>query len=119
MEISSESGPGTSRRRAWNDPRDLEKKEGWKHSKLEDSVSQDSVGEEYLGKGLEEEGKEEGEGSTEWGDRTEEEGKEMITESGEWAEVVSRRVKGGGARRGQYKNGDGKKNMRVKWKGKN
>lgn len=98
MEISSELRPGTSCRRVWEDPQDLQKGEGCEHSKLEEVVSQDFVKEVYVEEGFKE--KEEEEGAGEEGV-----GEEMISESGEWTEVVSRRVKGGGARRGHYKNG--------------
>ncbi len=99
MDFSPESVSGTSRRRTRSEAGDHENRETYKHSKLENFISQSSAGQNCKREDYEEKEKEEGGASTEWGDSMEEEGKEAIAESGEWTEVVSRRVKGGKGRR--------------------
>ena len=110
MEIAAESASGTGRRRAWREASDPDNGEICKYSKLESSVSQDSVGQDCNEEGSEGKENEEGGISTGWVDSIEEEeeegGEEMIAESGEWSEVVSRRVKGGRGRRECGKNGE-------------
>lgn len=110
MEISLQSVPGIRRRRAWSEASDRENEDICKHSKVENVVSLNSVGQDGKEEGYDDKGKEVGGLSSEWGDSIEEEegAEEMLADSGEWTEVVSRRVKGGGGRRERDTNGDGK-----------
>ncbi len=110
MEITSESEPGMSRRRTWSEAGDRENEDIRKHSKLENVLNQNTVGQDVEGEGYEDGEKEVGGTSTGWGDSIEEEegGQEMSTDSGEWTEVVSRRANGGERRMERDKNGDGK-----------